>query len=90
MKMVYLTVRQLLPPERNPDTPHIEGSVGHTAGLDVLEGKKNLSPLPEFFFVFSSTLYVIRTCFFVLIVLHLAFLSLLTTHNTHIHARGGI
>ena len=43
-----------------------------------------------YLFVFSCTLYFIRTCFFVLIVLHLAYSSLLTTQNTNIHAPGGI
>ena len=33
-------------------------------------------------------LYFIRTCFFVLIVLHFAFC--ITTHNTNMHAPGGI
>ena len=46
-------------------------------------------PPPGFFFVFSCTLYFIRTCLFVLIVLHFAFLSLLTTQNRNIHAAGG-
>jgi hypothetical protein len=40
-------------------------------------------PPPRYFFVFSCTLHFIRTCLF---VLHSAFLSLLTTHNTGIHA----
>ena len=40
---------------------------------------------PAGFFKFSFTLYFIRTCF-ILIILHFAFLSLLTTYNTNIHA----
>jgi hypothetical protein len=62
--------------------------VGPIGGLDVLEKKEISSPyLVFFFFKFSCTLYFIRTCFFLLIVLHSAFCLLLTTHN--IHAAGG-
>jgi hypothetical protein len=41
------------------------------------------------FFVFSCTLYFVCTCFCVSIILHFAFLSLLTTHNTNIRVPGG-
>jgi hypothetical protein len=39
---------------------------------------------------FVLCFYFIRTCFVVLIVLYFAFLTLLTPHNTIIHAPGGI
>ena len=42
----------------------------------------------RFFFVFSCTLYFIRACVFILIVLHFAFLS--NTRNTNIHALGWV
>ena len=61
--------------------------MGPRAGLDGL-GK---SRLQQDFFMFSSILFVLHpTCFFVVISLHFAFLSLLTTNNTDIHALGGI
>ena len=44
----------------------------------------------ENFFVFPCTLYFIRTCFFVLIVLHFAFCLYVLHTNTNIHATGGI
>jgi hypothetical protein len=50
---------------------------------------QKIVPPPEFF-LFSCTLYFICSCFFVLNILHFAFLSLLTTHNTNIHAPGRI
>ena len=46
--------------------------------------------LRVFFLALSRTLYFIRTCFFVLIVLNFFLFSLLTTHNTNIRAPGGI
>ena len=53
---------------------------------------RKISPPPGFFFFLHSRvlrLYFVRTCVFVLTVLHFAFLSLLTKHNTNIHASGG-
>ena len=60
--------------------------MGPKAGLDEC-GKSR--PNCNFVFVFSCTLYFIRICVFCLIVLYFAFLSLLTTHNTNIHAQAG-
>ena len=47
---------------------------------------------PEVFFLYSLVLclYFIPTCFCVLILLHLPFCLLRTTHNTNTHAPGGI
>jgi hypothetical protein len=60
--------------------PHyIGGWVGPRAGLD---GCGKCRPLRLFFSVFSLTLYFIRTCFFVLIILYFAFLYLLTTQTS--------
>ena len=62
--------------------------IGWASGL-VWTGAENLGPTGSLF-VFSSNVYFIRTCFFVLIVLHFAILCLLTPHNTNIYASGGI
>jgi hypothetical protein len=69
----------------------MESWVGLEAGLDGC-GKSR----PRVIFLwggtggFSCRLCFIHTCFFVFIVLHFAFLSLLATHNTNIHAPGVI
>jgi hypothetical protein len=50
----------------------------------------SMPPAGLFFYFLFLFLYFIRTCFCVLTVLHFAFCLLLTTHNTNIHAPGGI
>jgi hypothetical protein len=49
---------------------------------------KHPCPRQDFFFVFSCTLCLIRTCVFVSAFQHFAFLSLLTTQHKHLYLSG--
>jgi hypothetical protein len=86
--MVSATPWQLYPWEGTP-IPIVQGA-GWVPG-PVWTGAKYLAPHLDFFlYSLVLCLYFIRTCFCVFIVLHFAFLSLLSTHNTNIHALGRI
>ena len=62
--------------------------MGHSSGL---EGCGKCRPQRELFsYSLVLCVHFILTCFFLLIVLYFAFLSLLTTNNTNIHVSGGI
>jgi hypothetical protein len=77
-----------LPPGKIAGTQYAGGSVSPRGTLD---GCGKSRPHGDFFFfVFSFTQHFIRASFFVLFVLHFAFLSLLAAHNTNIHDSGGI
>jgi hypothetical protein len=70
---------------QNPSYRRQDGTQGQSARI-----RKNSLRRNFFFFALPCTLYFIRTCYFVVIVLHFALLSVLTTHNTYIHNPGGI
>ena len=76
-------------PGKKPGTDCTGAWVDPRAGLNEREISR---PHRDLFFriLLFSVLYFIRTCFFVLNALHLAVLSLLTTHNINIHTPGGI
>jgi hypothetical protein len=84
--MINAIPRPLHPWERDP-VPIVQDA-GWASKL-VWIGAENLA-LTMVLFIFFLILYFIRTWFFVFIVLHVAFFSLLTTHNTNTHALGGI
>ena len=73
-----------LTPGKRPGTHCRGGCVGSRA---VVDGYEKSCPQRNIFFCFCS-FFVFHSYLFVLIVLHFAFLSLLTTHNTNIHAPG--
>ena len=82
-----------LPVRNNPGTPRIERSVGLRASLHVSE-KENTSWSRQDFFVFSCTLFVLHPylvlCLDCPAFCLLSVLAAYTTHNTNIHAPGGI
>jgi hypothetical protein len=75
-----------LPPGRRPGNHFTGGWVGPRV---VVDGSEKCQPHQDFSVLFCNLCFI-RTCFFVFNVLYFVFLSLLKTHNTNIHAPGGI
>jgi hypothetical protein len=81
--MVNATPRPLKPRQNTRVSLHrrLGGPQGRSGRM------QKTSPQRDFFYFLVFSLYFIRTCFCVLIVLHYAFrLLLYNTHNTKIHA----
>jgi hypothetical protein len=79
--VVNATPRPLYPRERDPVKIVLDA---RWAPGPVWTNEKNLAPTGTFFFISFCILYFIRTCFFVLIVLHFAFF-VFTCNTQHKH-----